>query len=74
MTYKVLENDKFSKGDRVVVTRDIKLHFGGTLKKGEKGTYSHTELVGTGRWIVVNLDNGSNMSFTRDENIQLLSE
>ena len=74
MTYKKIENGNFSKGDRVSTTRDIKLHFGGVLKKGEKGTYSHTEMVGTGRWIVVEMDKGTEMSFTRDEDIQLLTE
>lgn len=73
MGYKVIENGDFSKGDRVSTTRDIKLHFGGTLKKGEEGTYSHTELVGQGRWIIVEMDKGSNMSFTRDEDIKLLN-
>lgn len=74
MAYELLENDSFSKGDRVTTTRDIKLHFGGTLEKGEKGTYSHTELIGEKRWIKVNMDNGTNMSFTKDTDIQLLDE
>lgn len=47
MTYKLLENEPFSKGDRVVATRDIKLHFGGVIKKGDTGTYLLTELIGT---------------------------
>ncbi len=73
MDYKVIENLNFSKGDRVVVTRDIKLHFGGVLQKGEEGTYSHTELVGEGRWIEVKMDKGFNMSFTRDSDIERIS-
>lgn len=74
MTYKILENPKFSKGDRVSVTRDISLHFGGVLKKGEKGTFIHVALIGSKRWVKVEMDKGYNMSFSNDNDIELSHE
>lgn len=67
-----IENPNFKRGQRVVVTKDIKLHFGGVLRKGEKGTYKKTVLIGNGRWVEVEMDIGYNMSFTRDSDIKII--
>jgi hypothetical protein len=69
MEQNLLPNSKFYKGQRVMVTDDVKLHFGGYIRKGDKGTVLNTEVIGTGKWTKVEMDKGFNMSFTNEDEL-----
>lgn len=69
----LLPNSKFHKGQRIVAIEDIKLHFGGWIKKGDEGTVIKTEVVGTGKWTIVDMDAGFRMSFSRENQIDSLT-
>jgi hypothetical protein len=69
MEKNLLENSKFYKGQRVIANDDVKLHFGGYIRKEDRGTVLYTEIIGTGKWTNVEMDAGFIMAFSNEDKL-----